>query len=320
MSAVANTAPHSTSHVVGGFAANIMHHLTQSQLNANSTPPLNGQITGTAGPLMVRPVPNIPNMNFDGIVVDLPPLSAGQNVFGFDQWSRSQHGHHSDSVTNLIRFGHMTRRLTNEEMTADNRSALAGVWEQYQIESRIHSKINTLRRDKMMIMEQMKECDATEQESVSILQRLVSEHSALEQRLRPRMKRLLHNMHCIETRILRISDRGQQMTVNEAFMKKQFERQYNFYAVHFTECENALRWTSEIRSKYQNTIRTVMEHRKKLGVKLEEKEREIESAMDDIIKTPDDLHVNDVPLSAQPLQRAITDTPHNDASNGMFSG
>ena len=303
-----------------------MHHLAQTQLNANRTTPLNEQITGGAGPLMVRSVPNIPNsmtngmeLNLDGIVVDLPPLNAGQNVYQMD-WTRSQHGHHSESVANLLPFFHITRRMATEEMSDENRSALAGVWEQYQIESRIHSRINTLRRDKMLIMEQMKECDVKEQESVSILKRLISEHSALEQKLRPRMKRLLHNMHCIETRVLRISERGDLMTVNEAFMKKQFERQYNFYAVHFTECENALRWTSRIRSKYENTIRTVMEHRKKLGVKLEEKEREIESAMDDIMKTPDDFQISDFTPNAfnvQPLQRAITNAPHNDESNGM---
>merc|ERR1719295_2236169 len=109
-------------------------------------------------------------------------------------------------------------------------SALAGVWEQYQMELRIHSKINNLRRDRKLIMEQMKECDATEQESISILRQLVRKHSALEERLRPKMKLLLWSMECIETRIVRISERGDAMTVNEAFMKKQFERQYNFYA------------------------------------------------------------------------------------------
>ena len=109
------------------------------------------------------------------------------------------------------------------------------------------------------------------------------------------------------------------MTVNEAFMKKQFERQYNFYAVQFTECENALRWTSEIRSKYQNTIRTVMEHREKLGVKLEEKEREIESAMDDIIKTPDDLQDVGCNVMQAPQSLFLFNSFRDDAKGSDFN-
>merc|ERR1719204_1637857 len=180
------------------------------------------------------------------------------------------------------------------------------------MESRIHSKINELRREKMVIVEQMKQCDSTETESIAILEDLVRSHSALEQRVRPKMKALLHSMHSIECRIVALDDKGDAMTVTEAFMRKHFERQYNFYVAYFAELDHALRWTAGVRSKYENTIRTVMEHRRRLTLKLEEKHKELDSAMSAIIEAEDGQQTAWWPAAPRG-PKALTQTAHDDA-------
>merc|ERR1711971_100915 len=68
-----------------------------------------------------------------------------------------------------------------------------------------HARHNQLTRDQKMIIEEVTLCEEKERESLSVLGHLVTSHAALEQKIRPQMKMLLHKMSLVEQRIQRIT-------------------------------------------------------------------------------------------------------------------
>merc|ERR1712113_425014 len=124
---------------------------------------------------------------------------------------------------------------------------------------------------------------------MNILKNLMIEHSELEQKIRPQMKMLLHKMTLVEARINRIKNK-ESKSRSEVLLQSEYEKELNYYDTYITELKNVFIHTNNIRSKYQNTIRTVIEHRDRLQIKLKEKENEIEIAKKELNNKFDEFH------------------------------
>ena len=207
------------------------------------------------------------------IVLDLPQ-HAERNLFNHDNWTQNLY----ESLLNSLRFGEIVRRIENEK-TDNNYNALAEIMEKYQQFERLHhTKMNGLQRDKKIILEQIQECDKKEKDAMDVLKNLIIEHSSLEQKIRPQMKMLLHKMTLVETRILGLDKKGKDLTQQESLLKQEYEKELNYYDTYITELKNVFIHTNNIRSKYQNTVRTVIQVKDKLENQLKTKENEIDLA------------------------------------------
>ena len=218
-------------------------------------------------------------------MLDLPQHNE-RNLFEHDTWTQDLY----ESLLNSLRFGQIPRRIEREK-DDDNYQSLASILEKYQAFERMHhTKMNGLQRDKKIILDQIQECERKENEALETLANLITEHSALEQKIRPQMKMLLHKMTLVETRILRLDQKGQNMSQQEINLKEEYEKELNYYDTYITELKNVFIHTNNIRSKYQNTARTVITHKSRLEKDLRKKNNEIEECKRKLNQKFDDFN------------------------------
>ena len=283
-----------------GFAAVLGQRMVKQMVQNNGTgpstmttspqidEPLSSELGPIAPPTKKRRGSTRPSA-ITNIVLDLPQ-HAERNPLNHADWTQDLY----ESLLSSLRFGQVARRIQSERSNS-NEDALSGILEKYQTFERIHhTKMNTLKRDKKTILEQIEECDAHERESMTVLRNLVDEHSKLEQKIRPQMKMLLHKMHLVEQRILSLEASAdgdnRAMTTEQRAMKHELEQELNYYDTYTTELKNVFIHQNNIRAKYQNTIRTVIEHRTTLDIKLDEKSLEIRLCKQQLAEKLSEFH------------------------------
>eukprot|EP00485_Elphidium_margaritaceum_P008687 CAMPEP_0202708218 /NCGR_PEP_ID=MMETSP1385-20130828/20456_1 /ASSEMBLY_ACC=CAM_ASM_000861 /TAXON_ID=933848 /ORGANISM="Elphidium margaritaceum" /LENGTH=1487 /DNA_ID=CAMNT_0049367141 /DNA_START=35 /DNA_END=4498 /DNA_ORIENTATION=+ len=206
------------------------------------------------------------------IVRDLPH-HADTNLFNHDNWTQNLY----ESLLGSLRFGAIFRRiesLKNDSSGSGNdqhEQQYGEILSQYQTFERMHhTEMNGLQREKKVILDQIEECDAKESECLSTLENLMMEHSALEQKIRPQMKMVLHKMSLVEARIAKLNSNGRQRA-----LRSELEHELHYYDTYMTELKNVFIHTNNIRAKYQNSLRAVIEHKSVLDSTLQSKEQDI---------------------------------------------
>jgi len=272
--------------------AQVMAQRMVKQMNSNDDPQVDEPRSAELGPVepskrgrrnSTRP------SAITNIVLELPQPTE-RNLLDHDNWTQDLY----ESLLSSLRFGQVVRRIKTEKQH-QNMNALTGILEKYQQFERIHhTKMNDLKRDKKTILEQIEECDRKEKEAMEVLGHLIDEHSSLEQKIRPQMKMLLHKMHLVEQRILEL-EKGTdgdntKMTLEQRQLKAEYEKELNYYETYVTELKNVFIHTNNIRSQYQNTIRTVMEHRTALDITLDKKMLEIRYTKQELTKKLAEFH------------------------------
>eukprot|EP01084_Bolivina_argentea_P301268 519690_1 len=205
------------------------------------------------------------------IVLDVPQ-HAERNLFNHDNWTQNLY----ESLLNSLRFTQIGKRI---EDVSDKSSEIGDKY--YAFERLHHTKMNGLQRDKARIVEEIEECNASETQSIDILSHLITEHSTLEQKIRPQMRMLLHKMSLVEQRIA---------NEKNASLLDEYKKELNYYDTYCTELKNVFIMTNNIRSKYQNSIRSVMKHREELNVALNEKDGEIAEAKKELNCKLEEFH------------------------------
>lgn len=88
-------------------------------------------------------------------------------------------------------------------------------------------------------------------------------------------------------------------------LKAEYEQELNYYDTYITELKNVFIHTNNIRARYQNTIRTVIEHRTVLDIKLDEKTLEIRLTKEALSAKLAEFH-RAIDIVANSTQKALT--------------